>query len=51
MGSTDWEPLETADQPDFIALAQTLRAARPGLILTVALGWINSNFADLPDPF
>ena len=25
----DWEPLETADQPDFIALAQTLRAARP----------------------
>ena len=47
----DWEPLETADQSDFIALAQTLRAARPGLILTVPLGWINSNFADAPDPF
>jgi chitinase len=47
----DWEPLETGDQADFIALAQALRAARPGLILTVPLGWINANFADTPDPF
>jgi chitinase len=46
----DWEPLNTTDQPDFTALAQALRAARPGVILTVPVGWINANFAS-PDPF
>lgn len=47
----DWEPLDTADQPDFKALAQALRAARPGVILSVPVGWINANFANTPDPF
>ena len=47
----DWEPLESFDQADFIALAQALRGARAGLILTVPLGWINANFAGTPDPF
>ncbi|MEO5558957.1 MAG: glycoside hydrolase family 18 protein [Dokdonella sp.] len=47
----DWEPLEAGDQSNFIALAQALRAARPGLILTVPLGWINSNFTNTPDAF
>jgi chitinase len=47
----DWEPLNTADQPDFTALAKALRAARPGVILTVPVGWINANFAGSPDPF
>jgi chitinase len=47
----DWEPLEDGDHADFIALAQALRAARGGLLLTVPLGWINANFDDTPDPF
>jgi chitinase len=47
----DWEPLNTSDQPNFTALAQALRAAKPGLILTVPVGWINANFASSPDPF
>lgn len=49
----DWEPLNDTDQPNFIALAQALRAARPGLILTVPVGWANANFqnANSPDPF
>jgi chitinase len=47
----DWEPLESFDQADFIALVQALRAARPGLLLTVPLGWVNSNFDETPDPF
>jgi chitinase len=47
----DWEPLNAVDQPNFIALAQALRAARPSLILTVPVGWINANFASSPDPF
>ena len=47
----DWEPLNTADQPNFLALAQALRAARPNLILSVPLGWINANFANTIDPF
>jgi chitinase len=49
----DWEPLNTGDEPNFIALAQALRAAKPGVILTVPVGWANANFqtANSPDPF
>ena len=47
----DWEPLNTTDQPNFTALAQALRAASPGVILTVPVGWINANFASSPNPF
>lgn len=49
----DWEPLNAGDQPDFVALAQALRAARPGVILSVPVGWANANFqtANSPDPF
>lgn len=47
----DWEPLNSVDQPDFLALAQALRSARPGILLTVPLGWINANFANPVDPF
>ena len=46
----DWEPIEIADEPRFIALAQALRARRPDMLLTVPLGWINANFAP-PNPF
>jgi len=44
----DWEPLEDGDRGDFAALAQALRTARPQIILTVPVGWINANFAE-PD--
>lgn len=47
----DWEPLESSDQTNFRALAQALRTARPNILLTVPLGWINNNFAGNPDPF
>ncbi|MFI4968958.1 MAG: glycoside hydrolase family 18 protein [Lysobacterales bacterium] len=47
----DWEPLEAGDQADFLALVQALRSQRPGLILSVPLGWINANLAGTPDPF
>ncbi|MEO8669751.1 MAG: glycoside hydrolase family 18 protein [Tahibacter sp.] len=47
----DWEPLETGDYPNFLALAQALRSARPNMILTVPVGWINSNFSATADPF
>jgi chitinase len=40
----DWEPLEDADHADFAALATALRAARPDMLMTVPVGWINSNF-------
>jgi chitinase len=41
----DWEPLEDADHADFAALATELRAVRPGMLMTVPVGWINANFA------
>lgn len=47
----DWEPLPAEDQPAFLALAEALRAARPDLLLSVPLGWINANFATPADPF
>lgn len=49
----DWEPLGPGDYADFTALAQTLRAARPAIVMTVPVGWVNANFdnAANPDPF
>jgi chitinase len=40
----DWEPLEDTDHADFEALASALRADRPDMLMTVPVGWINSNF-------
>jgi chitinase len=42
----DWEPFYDTDEANMTALAQALRAARPGLILTVPVGWVNANFPD-----
>jgi chitinase len=47
----DWEPIQTSDEPNFLALAQALRTARPNIVLTVPVGWINANFASTPNPF
>lgn len=41
----DWEPLPPADYSQMLALLANLRAAKPGLMLTTDVGWLNSNFA------
>jgi chitinase len=49
----DWEPLDSGDYANFIALAQALRTARAGMLLTVPVGWVNANFQTpaTADPF
>ncbi len=47
----DWEPIDPSDEPDFIALAQALRQARPNMLLSVPVNWVSSNLAATPDPF
>jgi len=39
----DWEPLGNADEPVAIELADRLRAAVPGLLMTIAVGPVNQN--------
>lgn len=40
----DWEPLTTADYPSMLALVQMLKQAKPDIILSVPVGWINPNY-------
>ena len=40
----DWEPVETADQAPLKALAVALKAAKPGLLLSVPVNFVNANF-------
>jgi chitinase len=47
----DWEPVEAADKPDLLALVRELRAARPHMLLTFPIGWINTNVATDADPW
>ncbi|WP_426749627.1 glycosyl hydrolase family 18 protein [Myxococcus sp. Y35] len=47
----DWEPVEPADKPSLLALIQALRAARPQMLLTMPIGWVNSNFPEDADPW
>jgi chitinase len=47
----DWEPVEAADKPNLLALVKELRAARPNMLLTFPIGWINTNFASDVDPW
>lgn len=47
----DWEPIQTSDEANFLALAQALRQQRPNLLLSVPVGWVNANFAATPNPF
>jgi chitinase len=46
----DWEPLEDSERPALLDLLKRLRAARPAMILTVPVGWINPNYQTV-DPF
>jgi hypothetical protein len=48
----DWEPIELADRAPLLALLDALRAARPNILLTVPVGWVNMNFAsEQADPW
>jgi chitinase len=44
----DWEPVDTADQPLISRLVGDLRAAMPGLVLTMPVGWVNPNYQTVP---
>ncbi len=46
----DWEPIATQDHTNLLALAQALRAARPNLLLTMPVEWINTNLQWNPRP-
>jgi chitinase len=39
----DWEPLESADQSVVIDLANRVRAAQAGVLMTIPVGYINTN--------
>ncbi|NOK16108.1 glycosyl hydrolase family 18 protein [Corallococcus carmarthensis] len=41
----DWEPVEEVDKPNLLALVQRLRQARPNMLLTFPIGWVNNNFS------
>ena len=45
----DWEPINAEDRAPLLALLQGLRAARPNMILTIPVGWVNSNFPSSVD--
>ena len=40
----DWEPINAEDRAPLLALLQALRTARPNMILTIPVGWVNTNF-------
>lgn len=40
----DWEPINPADEAPLKALAQALKAAKPGLLLTLPVEYVNINF-------
>jgi chitinase len=47
----DWEPIDTADRPNLLGLLQQLRAARPTMLLTIPVNWVNINFPDEVDSY
>ena len=40
----DWEPINSSDQPTVVQFLKDLRAAKPGLIITFPVTWVNVNF-------
>ena len=38
----DWEPVPDADKPLLLALAKDLRAASPGMLLTIPVTWVSA---------
>lgn len=47
----DWEPIEQADRAPLLALLGDLRAARPGMVITIPVNWVSSNFPDQVDAY
>lgn len=47
----DWEPILPSDRRPLLALLRELRAARPSIILTFPVGWVNVNFPGEVDGF
>lgn len=47
----DWEPITEEDRPNLLALLRDLRAARPGMIITIPVGWVNANFPEEVDGY
>jgi chitinase len=45
----DWEPIDAVDRAPLLALLQDLRTARPAMILTIPVGWVNTNFPSSVD--
>lgn len=43
----DWEPMDAADQGPLLALLRDLRAARPGMIITLPVGFESASIAAL----
>ena len=43
----DWEPIDAGDHEPLQALAQSLRAASPGAMLTLPVGWVGINNANV----
>ncbi len=43
----DWEPIDSADAAPLKALVTALRAAKPDLILTLPVNYVNVNFPDV----
>jgi chitinase len=39
----DWEPINAVDEPIVTDIANQIRAAHPGVIMTLALGYVNPN--------
>ncbi|AHG87656.1 glycoside hydrolase family 18 [Gemmatirosa kalamazoonensis] len=44
----DWEPVDDVDKPAVLQFLKDLRAAKPGIILTFPVGWVNTNFGADP---
>lgn len=40
----DWEPIQEADKAPLLWLLQQLRARRPGMLITIPVGTVNTNF-------
>jgi|CXWL01.1.fsa_nt_gi chitinase len=47
----DWEPIDAQDEAPLLALVDELKAARPGIVLTVPVLWLNANSASVPGFF
>ena len=47
----DWEPIEAKAEGPLLALGDALKSARPGIVLTVPVLWLNANSASVPSFF